>query len=224
MKLIKPGYEILPQPSGLDGIYKQIEIAGRTCYKSESNGDDPKKFVDRMAKSFHDAMLEHGTVYLIMPNNCMKYIENNYSKVFHGDGGYYITTNLRVLHENDWLSDLQYLCEPTQYHEKRHTVRFVTDRATANQFVRHRAFSFAQESQRYVNYSKGRFDSEIKFVLPCWMDNRLLGNYDYWNNAKFDDLGLLELTFVRSMIRYEVSYMSLLDKGWKPEQARLSWR
>ena len=35
MKLIKPSFEIIPQSEGLDGIYKQIEIAGRTCYKSE---------------------------------------------------------------------------------------------------------------------------------------------------------------------------------------------
>lgn len=31
MKLIKPSFEILPQSEGLDGIYKQIEYAGRTC-------------------------------------------------------------------------------------------------------------------------------------------------------------------------------------------------
>ena len=66
MKLIEPSVEILEQSSGLDGIYKQIEIAGRTCYKSEENitEDSAKGFVDRMIKSGHGAMLEHGTVYL----------------------------------------------------------------------------------------------------------------------------------------------------------------
>ena len=34
MKLIKPSFEILSQENNLEGIYKQIEIAG-TCYKSE---------------------------------------------------------------------------------------------------------------------------------------------------------------------------------------------
>lgn len=231
MKLIKPGYEILPQPSGLDGIYRQIEIAGRTCYKSESKGDDPKKFVDRMAKSYHGSMLEHGTVYLKASSRTEagnkyaklrgRYVGNKFSKVITSYdpktncGRVFVTSNLRVLHENNWLSDLKYLCEPTQYHEKRHTVRFVTDRATANQFVRHRAFSFAQESQRYVNYSKGKFGEEVKFILPCWMDERLL----IWDND-FDDLNAFELQFISSMINSEESYFILLDKGWKPEQAR----
>ena len=35
MKLIKPSYTIIPQGTGLEGIYRQIELAGRTCYKSE---------------------------------------------------------------------------------------------------------------------------------------------------------------------------------------------
>lgn len=232
MKLIKPSYEILPQPSGLDGVYRQIEIAGRTCYKSESKGDDPKKFADRMAKSYHGAMLEHGTVYLKASSRTEagnkyaklrgRYVGNKFSKVITSYdprtncGRVFITTNLRVIHENNWFSDLKYLCEPTKKHMKRYTVRFVTDRATANQFVRHRAFSFAQESQRYVNYSKGKFGEEVKFILPCWMDERLL----IWDND-FDDLNAFELQFISSMINSEESYFILLDKGWKPEQARV---
>ena len=67
MKLIKQSFEILDQQCGLEGIYKQIEIAGRTCYKSEDKitEDSAKEFVDRMIKSGHGAMLEHGTVYLM---------------------------------------------------------------------------------------------------------------------------------------------------------------
>ena len=36
MRLIKPSIEILEQGSGIQGIYKQIEKAGRTAYKSEN--------------------------------------------------------------------------------------------------------------------------------------------------------------------------------------------
>ena len=42
------------------------------------------------------------------------------------------------------------------------SVKFVTDRAIANELVRHRHFSFAQESTRYVNSSKTGFE----FILP----------------------------------------------------------
>lgn len=160
MKLIKSNYEILEQKPGLEGIYEMIETAGRTCYRSQRpEGQTAKDFVDRMIKSGHNSMLEHGTVYLTIqgvfkpfagPSNFGKYLDNPYSKVVFGEGTtFYITTNYRVLVENDWLDDLQYLCEPTEFHEKRVTVRFTTDRGVSHEFVRHRVFSFAQESTRY---------------------------------------------------------------------------
>ena len=69
MKLIKSSYKIIPQEAGLEGIYKAIERAGRTCYKSEDKITDTsaKEFTERMIKSGHTAMLEHGTVYLKCP-------------------------------------------------------------------------------------------------------------------------------------------------------------
>ena len=53
MKLIKPSFEILEQGPGIHGIYKQIELAGRTCYKSldRITEDSAKDFVNRMIKS-----------------------------------------------------------------------------------------------------------------------------------------------------------------------------
>ena len=69
MKFINQSTEIIPQEEGINGIYKQIELAGRVCYKSEDKitEDSAKEFVDRMIKSGHGAMLEHGTVYLRIP-------------------------------------------------------------------------------------------------------------------------------------------------------------
>ena len=65
MKLIETAAVYIPQ----EDLYKQIELAGRTCYKSEDKitEDSAKAFVDRMIKSGHTAMLEHGTVYLTIP-------------------------------------------------------------------------------------------------------------------------------------------------------------
>ncbi len=69
MKLIKPSYEIIEQTSGIEGVYKQIELAGRICYKSENKitEDSAKGFVDRMIASKHLAMCEHGTLYFKIP-------------------------------------------------------------------------------------------------------------------------------------------------------------
>lgn len=184
MKLIKPSFEIWNQPVGLEGVYKQIEKVGRVCYKSEDKitEDSAKPFVERMVKSGHGAMLEHGTVYLQYEvvksaiNPLTKYYLNKYSKVKAKEEAIgetmrlFVTTNLRVLVENDWLKDLEYICEPTEYHERRVTVHFVCDRGVSHEFVRHRVFSFAQESTRYCNYSKDKFGNELTFIIPNWLD------------------------------------------------------
>lgn len=189
MRLIKPSFEILEQEPGIQGIYKQIERAGRTCYKSEDRitEDSAEKFVNMIKDRQHTAMLEHGTVYLKFnsaTNNDShsygynwdlsrateefdsKYTLNPYSKVAYEYGRIYVTTNYRVLYENNWLDDLKYLCEPTEYHEKRITVKFICDRGVSHEFVRHRVFSFAQESTRYCNYSKDKFGNSISYIIP----------------------------------------------------------
>ena len=164
MKLIKPSFEIIEQQPGLIGLYKQIELAGRTCYRSEDKitEDSAKAFVDRMIKSGHGAMLEHGTVYLLIPQfndvcACNPFHTpfeyNKYSKEViirdeNKDKYAVVSTNMRVIIENNLENYLQFICEPTEWHERRVTVRFICDRGVSHEFVRHRVFSFAQESTR----------------------------------------------------------------------------
>lgn len=258
MRLIKPSLEIIEQQSGLEGIYKQIELAGRTCYKSEDKitEDSAKAFVDRMIKSGHGAMLEHGTVYLRIEDSGLlnkirdisgKYKANKYSKVNTfitkesmaiGTTESFITTNLRVLVENDWLDDLKYLCEPTEYHEKRITVKWTLDRVTGESFLRHRVFSFARESTRYCNYSKNKFGNELTFIIPTWVDdipdNTILhdrmevDNYVWGDISKrIEDEGFATIktseftrTFLYNSIDAEINYMHLINTGYQPQQAR----
>jgi thymidylate synthase (FAD) len=249
MRLIKQSFEIWNQPAGLEGVYKQIEKAGRVCYKSEDKitEDSAKPFVDRMIKSGHGAMLEHGTVYMFMPIDCdkhdyhvaWKYHKNKYSKVIIRNkhfllnkNGYYITTNFRVLVENDWLDDLKYICEPTEFHEKRVCVHFICDRGILAEFTRHRVFSFSAESTRYCNYSKDKFGNELTFIIPCWMDipegSINLGNYDK-TSARYEDGNVhiidtkppyVGVDFIRSLCEAESNYLSIVRNGWKPQEAR----
>lgn len=239
MRLIKPSFSIWDQQEGLEGIYKQIERAGRVCYKSEDKitEDSAKDFVDRMIKLGHGAMLEHGTIYLIIDCSgrlldvANKYVNNKYSEwTLHPDGVHYcITTNYRVLLQNGWLDDLQYLCEPTEYHEKRVTIHFVCDRGVSHEFVRHRLFSFAQESTRYCNYSKDKFGNELTFILPPWVDERQLGEQNSQelliqmgslSNPTYTQEDLNELYFLFSLTSSEVQYFNLINNGWKPQEAR----
>lgn len=192
MKLVKPSFEILEQEPSYEGMLRHIERCGRTCYKSEDKitKDSAKKFVDMIINRGHTAVLEQGTVYLAIPMTtyCPEavntYINNPYSVVnecndfvFTDKYGnevcaWCVTTNYRVLLENDCLEDLEFLCEPTKYHTKRITVKFICDRGVSHEFVRHRVFSFAQESTRYCNYSKSKFNNELTFVIPSWLSLR----------------------------------------------------
>lgn len=136
MKLIESSVQIIEEKDP----YKMIELAGRTCYKSEDKitENSAKEFVERMIKLGHGAMLEHGTVYLTIAKTAMNigdpifYIRNKYSKVNEDDLFYYITTNMRVIVENNRLDDLQYQVEPTEHHEKRITAKFICDRKVGN--------------------------------------------------------------------------------------------
>lgn len=237
MKLIKPSFEIWEQPSGLEGVYKQIEGAGRVCYKSEDKitEDSAKSFVDRMIKSGHGAMLEHGTVYLSIPYNeaysllpdtnwvIDSYGKNPYSIIrLHGPY-FYITTNYRVLVENGWLDNLKYLCEPTEYHAKRITVHFVCDRGVSHEFVRHRVMSFAQESTRYCNYSKDKFGNECTFIYPNWFNKYFEDNYSNLNIRDWQtglDIACAETNWIYAMLYAEKAYFSSISNGMKPQQAR----
>lgn len=244
MKLCKPLFEIWEQSAGLEGVYKQIEKVGRVCYKSEDKiiEDSAKPFVDRMIKSGHGAMLEHGTVYLYIRRNgnesleVDRYLMNPYSRVIFRqfpnsrDMEIYITTNLRVLVENGWLKDLEYICGPTEFHERRVTVHFVCDRGVSHEFVRHRVMSFAQESTRYCNYSKDKFGNELTFIIPCWLDIPT-GHYAYWDGDWCDiDKMKIQLpegehkdidAFLWTLNNAETHYTLLINSGWKPQQARI---
>lgn len=235
MKLIKPKAEILIQQPGLEGLYKQIELAGRTCYKSEDKITDysANKFVVRMIESNHCAMLEHGTVYLKCPKNAIiqspihrdsgEYFDNPYTKInYDGLDIAYITTNYRVIIENGWQDDLQYLCEPTEHHERRYTFKVTTSIGVTRELNRHRVNSIAEQSTRYCNYSKDKFGNEITFCIPSWI-NIPEGNI-HWDGAYYINSYRIESdeydSWIMSCDQAERSYNFAIRRNWKPQQAR----
>lgn len=241
MKLIESSVQIIEEKDP----YKMIELAGRTCYKSEDKitENSAKEFVDRMIKLGHGAMLEHGTIYLTIDGedpNLSKIQSNPHTKVnlvpyeVLTEGNYtisykaYITTNLRVLIENNLKELLCYQVEPTEHHEKRITAKFICDRGVSHEFVRHRVFSFAQESQRYCNYNKDKFNNELTFIKPTWL-NIPTGDYTYWDgdwcdidNMKIQlpsDNGIAD-NFLWCLNNAGMQYRLLINKGLKPQEAR----
>ena len=84
------------------------------------------------------------------------------------------------------------------------TIKFVVDRGISHEIVRHRMASFAQESQRYCNYSKDEFGKEITFIIPEFLDYKSEG-WDVWKNA---------------MQEAEKTYFKMLELGFSPQEAR----
>ena len=198
--------------------------------------ESAEPFVTRMINSNHGAVLEHGTVYLeflyeqpikvthqdgtsivyddteIYNNLVNKYTKNSYSRAIEryvGQGAYcvYITTNLRVLVENDWMDDLKFLCELTEHHKRRYSVKLTCSRGISHELVRHRKFSFIQESQRYCNYSKDKFGNEITFIKPSWYSKCLSDTVNY-------------IHFYDACEYCEMRYFQLLEGGCTPQEAR----
>jgi thymidylate synthase (FAD) len=147
MKVIEPSYEILTTIDR-DKILKDIESAGRTCYKSEDRitNQSAPKFVKMILEKAHGSVIEH-----------------------------------------------QHL-----------SVKFIVDRGVSHELVRHRLASFSQESTRYCNYTKGKFDGEMTYIKPLfWKESS--DNYKYWLEA---------------MEAVEHLYRSMVMRGASAQEAR----
>lgn len=232
MKLIKQSFEFINQTDfSLVGIKKHIERCARVSYKSEDKITDTsyEKFVNMLESRGHDRPLEFGTVYLDIPTKNLepgakymravgKYALNPWSIKEDFDGHACISTNYRVIKENHWESDLQYLCEPTEHHHARYTVHMILDRGVMDEFRTHVGLSHLAESTRYCNYSKDKFDNEITFIKPCWLDDEKLKLYGPYHTVIRDKSP--ESIFIANLNNVERDYLDLIKLGWTPQQAR----
>lgn len=78
-----------------------------------------------------------------------------------GEGTDIIIT--KMLLDNDHLAMIE--------HAPNIAVKFTANRGFTHEIVRMRLASFAQTSTRYVNYSKGKFGSEITICFPDYIEN-----------------------------------------------------
>lgn len=259
MRLIDSKVELINE----ENLFKKIELAGRTCYKSEKNITDESaiKFYKNLIKHEHTAMLEHATVvfevydeYLFELCNTYKYLNCThtlYTEVSMFDGKIedkyrnLVSGNIRAINETNNIQLLKalYNYKPdlvynSEFNEKyvnydelkfddvdavakvvnlsdynnlsideicKHqyvTMRFTCDRGVTHEFVRHRPYSFAQESSRYVNYAK----NDMQFIKPA--------DFDSWDARK-------QAYFIDSLTVAAISYIKLIsDFNAPPQEAR----
>lgn len=230
MKLQYPNVYIIDQAPGIQGIYEAICQAAATCYQAvPKSGEGAKAFVNTLIKNGHTAMLEFGTVYYTIPCKTLQQDDEliSWAKEWEGssyvdydcDGvNYYITTNLRYAIESGFWADnmMQYITEPTDCHPKRHTALFTASIGTCREFTRHRVFSFAQESTRYCNYSRDKFEQNIAFIIPSWSTGLKPDKYVYGNW----ELSKRESVLLGSCYSAETSYFAMIADGASPQEAR----
>ncbi len=219
---------------------------GFTKYDEQGNSTTAAEFVPRIMKSYkHESVGEHGTVYLVDRQELhtrpagnwwvQKYFNNPFSRVVRVQAEvyeyFYITTNYRVLVENGWEDDLKYWSEPTMHHVRRHTVRFFTDRGVSAEANRHRANSPTERSTRFVNYGH---DGAITVCVPEeYAEDEINRSVNEWGGVNMafrnmcysigggkDDLfDVIDIWLFGNMAA-EWTYLKLLEKGCKPQQAR----
>ena len=256
MRLINQSVEEWYCGYTLPEIWAHIARCARVCYQStpRSNGETEEEFVKRVilrgyslediGKSrelqlkLHLSVLEHGTVYLDIPNNVrtlefLDFFRNNnkYSKTYqHGNlrrNSVAVTTNMRVIVENNLMSCLTYLCAPTEYHSLRTTCSIITDIGVARELARHRTHSISEESTRYCNYSKDKFNNELTFIIPDWIDipncevnSKNAYKLEITSNRNNNFAYKLDVYyFIHELLRIEKTYINLI-KSQSPQQRR----
>ena len=212
-------------------LYKHIERCGRICYKSEDRitDDSAPKFINTIVNRGHTSVLEHGTIYFTVKYDSAEYAEyydttikeiinSPYSFYKSDDSNLYVTTNFRVVLNafkgnltlaNEFIN--KHLSDLSERHIQRITLHITCDRAISMELIRHRVFSFSQESTRYCNYGNRGF----QFIKPAWWDE-VINDVSY---SEVDKTKWCDIFYVNCNKNAE-DYNKLLELGQTPQQAR----
>lgn len=186
--------------------------------------DDGRKMISGSARGFMDALefvewdMHHGNYYgfnnshIIAIMSVIKHIVWHYGcdELF---GGTYSPVEQYTMR---CVDDFSELTELENMKHGWHSVLFTCDRGVSHELVRHRPASFAQESTRYCNYTKGKFGGSIAVIDPIFFDKGeerknvdgadwAVNKYDVWQNC---------------MENLEKAYTLLIELGATPQEAR----
>ena len=265
IKVVNPSVEIWNQEGyTLDAIFKHIARCARVCYQSvpKNNGETDYGFIVRTLlkgidvinqpydieklKTCHLSVLEHGTIHLRYPlyvprasaqfeHRC-KY--NKYSQFYIDEKDYaYVTTNMRVLVENGWIDELEFIDEihNNEYNLiNRCTVNFITDIGASRELNRHRCHSISEESTRYCRYNADKFGNNITVAKLPWInieDSACQGYVTglYYDNEICNDNKIVpHFTknwtainwFLYGLQIANLVYCKCIELGWTAQQAR----
>lgn len=265
IKVVNPSVELWNQEGyTLDAIWKHIARCARVCYQStpKNSGETDYGFIVRTLlkgtdvtnqpydiekiKTCHLSVLEHGTVHLRYPLYIPRAIVqfecrfkyNKYSKFYIDEKDYaYVTTNMRVLVENGWMDELEFIDEihNNEYNLiDRCTFNFITDTGASRELNRHRVNSVSEESTRYCAYDKGKFGNGITVAKLPWIpdvdsDGQCYSTGFYGDDEVFNENyiqghyceGWTAIDwFLYGLQVCDLVYRKTRELGWTAQQAR----
>ena len=262
IKVVEPSVEFWKQDGyTLDAIWKHIARCARVCYQSvpKDNGEDdysflvrtlfrgvePKNINTKDLVKYHLSVCEHATVHLKYPTfmpraaaQANRFIHNQYSRTKEHEGYIYVTTNMRVLIEHNWMDELEFIdyTPNCPYYIPRHTVCFITDIGASRELNRHRVNSISEESTRYCAYDKGKFGNGITVAKLPWIphvDNEIdfsddtngfFNDNEIFNNECIEEQYTDNWTavdwFFYGLQICDLVYRKTRELGWTAQQAR----
>lgn len=239
MKIIEEDVSYLEQKPGVIGMLKHVETVGRLSHTSgdKTTEDSYIKFRNMIYESGHWAVFDLGTVYLSVPGKYARTVGDD--KVFrllnepwtkfeiNENGNYLITTTYRIIVRlglDEFMC--RYWCDPTENFYQRKTAFFTCSRATSHQLVRHASLRPNQESQRFNNYSRDKFNGEVTCILPQWVydirekypEVKDLDGEVLW--SRLCELNKTVKSRNNLWLNCEREYLDEIKDGMKPEDAR----
>ena len=268
LRVINPDVEIWRQEGfSIDAIWKHIARCARVCYQSvpKDKNESPYDFVKRTLlrgvdvinvpytfddiRGSHLSVLEHGTVHLKYPSFMARAEAlfsatlrgNKYSKWNIHKGYIYVTTNMRVIIETNWIDQLEFIDKTPNcpYYYDRTTVNFITNIGVSRELNRHRCHSISEESTRYCSYNKDKFGNNITVTKVPWIDyttnelndgdcyeGKLRADFEFINEehnaiVQQDTICWTAIDwYLYSLSIANITYCKLRELGWSAQQAR----
>lgn len=221
MKLVKPEVNLIPTDYDYsrNTMYRNIEYCAKICYGSQETRCrtfyDVKKWIDDKIKNLHHVSIgRHGSVYLQISSqlidNYYYLIEvcsnSEYCCCDELGGNIYISTNYNFILDNEFVDEMKDLwCDNPIDSVLRYTVLVTCSIGVSRELNRVSPNNIMERSTRYCNFSKDKFDNNVEFVEPHYLENSSVE---------------VKRSFSNACVTSEEEYFRRLELGLPPQDAR----
>ena len=192
MYIIRPNVELWENKNHVQHIARCASVCYGSKGKRPFDEEKDKKLVENLIASHHLSVLRHDTVYFLIPEKDYKQNDDLYADIitlnnynayvnvkFNENNDCFISVNGQWYYENGWfiekwkqyIVDEDYIKEyPTGNDIRRFTFCITTQISTSREFNRVSPNAISEESTRYCNYTKEKFDNHVTICQPFWID------------------------------------------------------